>query len=96
MVRDTRLSRASCLCESVSYSRHVPQPAKKKKVNRIRARKTKAAGAGLEDFMGIIVGEPDEEEEMSSLVASFAAPMRKWVAGSGGETTPRSDGKQSK
>ena len=62
----------------------------------MKARKTKAAGTGLEDFMdwtGIIVSEPVEEEEMSSLVVGFSVWMRKRAASSEGETTPKSYGK---
>ena len=44
----------------------------------------------------IIISEPAKDEEMSSLVARFTARMRKRVAGSKGETTPRFDGKRSK
>ena len=80
-------------------SRPVLRPTKKKKENRTRAWQTKATGAGLEDFVdwtGIIASDPAEEGEMSSLVVGFAAQMLKRVAGSEGETVPRSDGKRSK
>ena len=76
-----------------------PWPRKKKKGDRTRARQTKVAGVGLEDFvdwMGIIANEPVEEEEMSKLVTGFSARMCKWVASSKGETTPISDGKRPK
>ena len=69
------------------------------KGNRTRAQQTKVADVGLEDFvdrMGIISNEPAEKEEMSSLVVWFAARMHKRVGGSEGETTLRSDEKQSK
>ena len=78
--------------------RSTPQSEKKKKENRTRTRQTKAADAGLEDFvdwMGIIANEPTEEEEMSSFVVGFVVWMRKRAAGSKGETTPRSGGKRS-
>ena len=48
------------------------------------------------DWTSVIVSEPSEEEEMSSLIAGFAARMRNQAAGSEGETTPRSGWKQSK
>ena len=54
----------------------------KKERDRKRARHTKLADVGLEDFMdwtGILPSEPTEEEEMSTLAAGFAARMRKWV-----------------
>ena len=57
----------------------------------------KAIGVELEDFVdwtSIIVNEPTEEEEMSSLIAGFAARMHKRAVGSEGETTPKSDGKR--
>ena len=63
--------------------RPVPQLAKKKKENRTRARQSKEASVGLEDFVdwtGIISSESTEEEEMSSVVAR----MRKRAAGSKG------------
>ena len=46
----------------------------------MRPRQTKTAGAGLEGFvewMGVVDGEPTDEEEIFSLVAEFAAWMRK-------------------
>ena len=79
-----------------SKSAAYPRPAKRKKENKMRARQTKAASAGLEDFMdwtGVIFSEPTKEEEMSSLTVGFATQMCKQAAGSKGKTTPRSDGK---
>ena len=64
--------------------RPVPQLAKKKKENRTRAQQMKVVGAGLEDlvdWIGIIVSEPTEEEEMSSLAVGFVARMHKRAAG---------------
>ena len=55
----------------------------------------KVACVGLEDFvdwMSIIVNEPTKEEEMSSLIVRFAAPMHKRAVGSEGETTLKSNG----
>ena len=71
--------------------RLAPRPGKKKKGDRTRARQTKVAEAGLEDFVDwtcIIASEPAEEEEMSRLATRFATQMRKQAAGSEGETTP--------
>ena len=79
--------------------RPLPWSVEKKKENRTRARQTKAPGTGLEEFVdwkGIISSELAEEEEMSNLVAGFTIRMRKWTAGSEGETTPSFGGKRSR
>ena len=50
--------------------RPVPWPIKKKKENRTRARQTKVASTGLEDFVdwtGIIANEPAEERKCLAL-----------------------------
>ena len=56
----------------------------------------KAASIELEDFMDWIDIISNEliEEEISSLTVGFVVRMRKWAAGSKGETTPKSSGKQ--
>ena len=67
--------------------RPAPRSEKKKKGDKTRARQTKVARAGLEDFMdwmGIISSEPAEEEEMFRLAVEFAAQMCKasyWLEG---------------
>ena len=53
----------------------------------------KATGTGLEGFVDLvdpISSEPAEErdDDISSLVTGFTAPMRKRVASAQGETTP--------
>ena len=48
------------------------------------------------DWAGIISSELVEKEEMSRLVAGFAALMHKRAAGSEGESTPIFDGKRQK
>ena len=76
-----------------------PWPKKKKKESRTRARQTKIAGVGLEDFVDwtkVISNDPAEDEEMSRLAVGFTAQMHKRVAGSVGETIPLSDGKRPK
>ena len=59
----------------------------------------KATDVGLEDFVDwicVVASELIEEEEMSSLASRFSIRMSKCVAGSEGEATPSSDGKQMK
>ena len=76
-----------------------PQSTKKKKENRTRTLKKKAADAELEDFvdwMITIASEPVEEEEMSSLATGFFVRIHKRATGSKGETTPISGGKRSR
>ena len=61
------------------HPRPAPWPEKKER-ERKRTRQTKVAGAGLEGFMdwaGVLASESVEEDEMSMLVAEFAALMRK-------------------
>ena len=81
----------STLASQPQSPRPIPQPIKKKKENKTKARQMKAADIGLEDlmdWMGVIANEPVEEEEMSSLDAEFVTRICKHIAGSEGETTP--------
>ena len=74
-----------------------PQSTKKRKET--RARKTKAVGDGLEDFvdwMGVVASELVKREEMFNLATGFAVRMSKWAVGPEGEATSTSKGKRSR
>ena len=76
-----------------------PLPRLAKKRTETRARQTKTADVGLEDFIdwtSVVASEPTEEEEMSNLATEFAAWMRKRTIGSKGEATSISGGKRSR
>ena len=69
--------------------KHVPQAAKKKKK---KVGQATAVGTGFEGFVdwtnpGVSESVEEEEAEMSGLVSSFSARIRKQVASTQGETT---------
>ena len=74
--------------------RPASQPGKKEWVRK-RTRQTTVANVGLEGFMdwaGVLASESVEEEEMSMLVAGFAARMRNRDADLEDEPTPIPNG----